>query len=181
MLKDKQQAFVDEYIVDFNATQAAIRAGYSKKTAGSMGGENLKKPEIQQAIAIAIEERTKRVQVDADYVLKRLVDIDQMDIMDILTDDLGIRPITEWPDAWRRTISSVDVYEEFTNVGNERVNIGLIKKLKLPDKVKNLELLGRHVNVQAWKDKTETDVNLGLAGILNEIDGSTSDLPSNDR
>jgi phage terminase small subunit len=46
----KQAAFVDEYLIDLNATQAAIRAGYSAKTAGSYGNENLQKPEIQQAI-----------------------------------------------------------------------------------------------------------------------------------
>lgn len=73
-LTDKQQRFVAEYLIDLNATQAAIRAGYSEKTAGSVGGENLKKPEIAKAIQAAMSKRTERTQVDADYVLRTIVD-----------------------------------------------------------------------------------------------------------
>lgn len=68
-LKGKQALFVKEYLVDLNATQAAIRAGYSKKTAGQIGDENLKKPQIAQAIAEASKERTKKVDITVDYVL----------------------------------------------------------------------------------------------------------------
>ncbi len=73
-LTDKQQRFVAEYLIDLNATQAAIRAGYSEKTAGSVGAENLKKPEIAAAIQVAMNQRTERTQVDADYVLRTIVD-----------------------------------------------------------------------------------------------------------
>lgn len=72
-LTNKQQRFVDEYLVDFNASQAAIRAGYSEKTAGAIGFENLKKPEIQAAIVKAIKARSERTEIDQDYVLKMLV------------------------------------------------------------------------------------------------------------
>ena len=65
----KQAAFVDEYLIDLNATQAAIRAGYSAKTAGSYGNENLQKPEIQQAIGERMEERSKRTEITQDRVL----------------------------------------------------------------------------------------------------------------
>lgn len=71
-LTAKQQAFVREYLVDLNATQAAIRAGYSERTARSVGSENLTKPDIQAAIQTAMQERAERVQVDADYVIRRL-------------------------------------------------------------------------------------------------------------
>lgn len=73
-LTGKQQRFVDEYLIDLNATQAAIRAGYSEKTAYSIGEENLRKPEIAQAIQAAMNQRAKRTQVDADYVLRTIVD-----------------------------------------------------------------------------------------------------------
>jgi len=65
----KQKLFVHEYLLDLNATQAAIRAGYSKKTAYSIGFENLKKPEIAEAIQRASTERVERTKIDADYVL----------------------------------------------------------------------------------------------------------------
>lgn len=72
-LTDKQAAFVQEYIIDLNATQAAIRAGYSKDTAGAIGHENLKKPEIASAITAALAARAERTQVTQDYVLSSIV------------------------------------------------------------------------------------------------------------
>lgn len=68
----KQKQFVEEYLVDMNATQAAKRAGYSEDTAYSIGFENLKKPEIQEAIAELRAERSKRLEVTADDVLRQL-------------------------------------------------------------------------------------------------------------
>jgi len=68
-LNAKQQCFADEYIIDLNATQAAIRAGYSKKTAGVIGYEHLKKPHIIDAIQIAMDKRAARSQLTAQKVL----------------------------------------------------------------------------------------------------------------
>lgn len=77
-LTDKQQRFVQEYLVDLNATQAAIRAGYSQKTAGSVGFENLKKPEIQAAIAKAKEKRLSRINITQDMVVKEVWELYQL-------------------------------------------------------------------------------------------------------
>ena len=82
-LTPKQQRFVEEYLIDLNATQAAIRSGYSEKSAQEIGAENLSKPMVAKAIQEALQERKERVQIDADYVLKRLVEIDQMDVLDV--------------------------------------------------------------------------------------------------
>jgi len=79
-LTDKQQRFVKEYLVDLNATQAAIRAGYSQKTAGSIGEENLRKPEIAAAIQEAMEARSRRTEITADRVLQELAKIGFADI-----------------------------------------------------------------------------------------------------
>ncbi len=75
-MNDRQKRFVEEYLVDFNATQAAIRAGYSPKTAYSIGNENLKKPEI----SAAIEAR----KMSAEEALTRLSDIARGDIKDLM-------------------------------------------------------------------------------------------------
>ena len=72
-LTAKQERFVEEYIVDLNATQAAIRAGYSEKTARQTGSENLSKPYIQEAIAEAKQNRSDRLQVTQDGVIKGLL------------------------------------------------------------------------------------------------------------
>ena len=74
-LTDKQRTFVAEYLVDLNATQAAIRAGYSAKTASSIGEENLRKPEIAEAIAAKQAERATRTEINQDYVLNNLVEV----------------------------------------------------------------------------------------------------------
>ena len=74
-MTDKQTVFVQEYLKDMNATQAAIRAGYSQRTAYSIGQENLNKPEIKQTIDTAMNERAKRTTLTADYVLQNLQEI----------------------------------------------------------------------------------------------------------
>ena len=76
-MTDKQSIFVQEYLKDLNATQAAIRAGYSAHTAYSIGQENLNKPEIKQAIDAAMSERQQRTAITADYVLHSLHEIAQ--------------------------------------------------------------------------------------------------------
>ncbi len=171
-LTPKQQRFVEEYLIDLNATQAAIRAGYSEKTAYSVGHENLKKPEIQNAIQEAQAKRQEQTQIDAAYVLKRLVEIDQMDVLDIMDDQMKIRPVNEWPKVWRQYVVNLENLELSDGEG-------CFKKIKWPDKVKNLELLGKHVSVGAFKDKIEhsgdpnNPINMSLKVVF-EDDGETS-------
>ena len=147
-LTPKQQRFVEEYLIDLNATQAAIRSGYSEKTARDIGCENLAKPNIAKAIEEAQNKRQEQTQIDAAYVLKRLVEIDQMDVLDIMDDQMKIRPVNEWPKVWRQYVVNLENLELSDGEG-------CFKKIKWPDKVKNLELLGKHVSVGAFKDKIE--------------------------
>ncbi|STU63699.1 Terminase small subunit [Klebsiella pneumoniae subsp. ozaenae] len=92
-----------------NQTQAAINAGYSPNTAGKFASQNMRDARIQKRIAELMEDRNKRLRVSADYVLLRLVEIDQMDVLDILNDDGGLKPIREWPKIWRTTLSGFDL------------------------------------------------------------------------
>lgn len=156
-LTDKQEMFCREYLIDLNATQAAIRAGYSENTARKIGSENLTKPDVQNRIAELKLQRNEQVNIDAAYVLRRLVEIDQMDVLDIVKDDLSLKPVSEWPPTWRRYISGFDVAEMFENSGEggARELAGILKKIKWPDKVKNLELLGKHISVMAFKEQVE--------------------------
>ncbi len=154
-LTAKQRRFVEEYLVDLNATQAAIRAGYSPKTANEQAARLLAKVSIQEAVQAAQATRSDRVQVDADYVLRRLLEIDQMDVLDIMGDDMSLKPVADWPPVWRRYLSGFDLAEMFEGRGEDRDIVGILKKIKWPDKVRNLELLGKHVNVQAFRDRLE--------------------------
>lgn len=151
-LTPKQQLFCDEYLIDLNATQAAIRAGYSAKTASSIGEQLLRKLEIQSVLQERMKERQERTRVNADYVLKRLAQIDEMDVADILNDDGSLKPVKEWPKVWRQYISGLEVSEMFVGGGEERQLIGLLKKIKWPDKLRNLELLGKHSHVGAFSE-----------------------------
>ena len=162
-LTAKQQRFVVEYLVDLNATQAAIRAGYAAKGAKDQAYQLMQRPVIAAAIKEAMEARNQRTKVDADYVLNRLTEIDQMDLLDILDDDMSIKPLSKWPKVWRQSLSGFDIAEMFEGVGKERDLVGLMKKIKWPDKVKNLELLGKHVNVNAFREQVAVDVTLTLS------------------
>ncbi|WP_334471028.1 terminase small subunit [Arsenophonus sp. PmNCSU2021_1] len=165
-LTDKQEAFCRENLIDLNATQAAIRAGYSEKTAKDIACQNLAKLNIQKRIQTLMEERKNRIEVNADYVLKRLVDIDQMDVLDIITESGDLRPIKDWPKVWRTTLSGFDI-AAIRVEGAE----ALLKKIKWPDKIKNLELLGKHVSVQAFRDqiKNEHDVVGTLSDLMDDL------------
>ena len=166
-LTDKQELFAREFIVDLNATQAAIRAGYSEKTAEQQGYQLLQKTLVQKLIAELKTQRNERNKIKADYVLNRLVEIDQMDVLDILMSNGELKPIKDWPKTWRTTLSGMDV----TELAGDQA--GLLKKIKWPDKVKNLELLGKHVDVQAFKEqvKQEHSIDAEMADLLREISG----------
>lgn len=151
-LNPKQTLFCLEYIKDFNGSAAAIRAGYSEKTSYAIASENLKKPHIQEEIAKLIHDRNETVKVDATYVLNRLHEIDQLDVLDILNDDMTFKKLSEWPKAWRISLSAIDIAE----TQSDQDYTITVKKIKWPDKTRNLELLGKHVDVSAFqKDKDE--------------------------
>ncbi|TAI79743.1 terminase small subunit [Klebsiella pneumoniae] len=152
-LTDKQEIVCREYLIDLNATQAAIRAGYSVKTANRTASENLSKPDIQSRIAELKAQRNELVGINATYVLTRLVEIDQMDVLDILTSTGELKPVTQWPKVWRMTLSGLDVIE----MAAEGNTTALLKKIKWPDKVKNLELIGKHIDVQAFREQVKTE------------------------
>ncbi|KER02830.1 terminase small subunit [Photorhabdus temperata] len=168
-LTAKQKMFCYEYLVDLNATQAAIRAGYSSKRATEMGYKLLQNPLVQALIYELKQERINQLGIDASYVLLRLVEIDKMDVADILHEDMSLKPISKWPGVWRRYLSGFDLSEMFEGRGEDRDLVGIMKKIKWPDKVKNLELLGKHVNVQAFKENVKTEIT-GAEGGPVQID-----------
>lgn len=170
----KQARFVEEYLKDLDATAAAIRAGYSARSAKQHAHDLLSKPHIQAAVAAAQAARSKRTEIDQDYVLARMVEIDQMDVLDIMTDDMSLKPVSEWPRVWRQYLSGFDLAEMFEGRGDEREMVGILKKIKWPDKTKNLELLGRHLGMFRDKlDVTVTEAPSGLSHFYGDDDTET--------
>lgn len=148
-LTDKQELFSREYLKDLNATQAAIRAGYSEKTAKETGYENLTKPHIQELIAELNKERLERVQIDADYVLRQAVKLHERCMQEVepITDRRG----EEITDEQGRTIYGFDAK-------------GAAAALKL---------VGEHITVQAFKTNIKNEhagsIGLNLNKSLTEL------------
>lgn len=158
-----KEAYCQEYIkCPENQTQAAINAGYSPNTAAKFASQNMRDERVQKRIAELMEERNKRMRVSADYVLMRLVEIDQMDVLDILNDDGSLKPIREWPKIWRTTLSGFDLSSTIMNMNEDSIET-ILKKIKWPDKVKNLELIGKHVDVNAFKERLEVSGTVTIA------------------
>lgn len=158
-----QEAYAQEYTkCPENQTQAAINAGFSPNTAAVKASVMMRDERIQKRIAELMEERNKRLRVSADYVLLRLVEIDQMDVLDILNDDGSLKPIREWPKIWRTTLSGFDLSSTIMNMNEDSIET-ILKKIKWPDKVKNLELIGKHVDVNAFKERLEVSGTVTIA------------------
>ena len=151
----KQKRFVEEYLIDLNATQAAIRAGYSPDTAGSIGNENLKKPEICACVEKAMAERSKRTGVCADRVVQELAKIAFLNLRDVI-DPKTAAVREDASDEDTAALQSIKVKKTYSETG-ERIE----REAKAADKLKALELLGRHLGM--WNDKL--DVN-GVEGVV---------------
>ncbi len=158
-----QEAYCQSYIkTPENQTQAAINAGFSPNTAHVKASVMMRDERIQKRIAELMAERNKRLRVSADYVLLRLVEIDQMDVLDILNDDGTLKPIRQWPKIWRTTLSGFDLSSTIMNMDETSIET-ILKKIKWPDKVKNLELIGKHVDVNAFKERLEVSGTVTIA------------------
>lgn len=154
----RQQLFVEEYLVDLNAKQAAIRAGYSPRTAQSQGSRLLTNVEVLREIDKAKAERLERTKTDADWVLNRLVEEAEADIADLYDEETNsIKPVHEWPAIWRKGLMvGVDV----TTFGED--DYGQVTKLRIPDKIKRIELIGKHFSVKAFEDVTRIEAGTSI-------------------
>lgn len=164
-LTKKQKKFCDEYLIDLNATQAAIRAGYSEKTARFIGAENLTKPNIQEYIQQRMNAREKRTEITQDMVLRELAKIAFSNGSDFAKVVTKPRKKMVWNDEIQE-YEEKEVEEQFVELidtdklpDDKKAAIASIKETKHGivvescDKVKALELIGRHLGM--FKDKIE--------------------------
>lgn len=154
ILTPKQQRFVENYLLDLNATQAAIRAGFSERTANQQGPRLLEHPGVQAAIDAAKIKRSAETETDAAWVLRRLVAEVNADLADLYTDAGDLKPIEDWPEIWRQgLVAGVEVEALFAGSGEERRQVGHVKKIKLSDRLRRLELIGKHIRVNAFQEQ----------------------------
>jgi len=153
-LTPKEAAFVREYLIDLNATQAAIRAGYSAKSANVQAVEIMARPLVKAAIDAAKVERSEETKIDAAWVLKRLAVEAEADMADIYFENGALKPVHEWPKIWRQgLVAGVEHIEVKDREGNATGDV--IVKIKVSDRVKRLELIGKHVGVQAFQENIQ--------------------------
>ena len=131
-LSPKQQRFVEEYLIDLNATQAAIRAGYSRRTARAIASENLSKPDIQEAIAEAKRERSEATKIDAEWVLKQAVELYRRCIQEVKP---ALHPKTR---------------KQMKDEGGN-----LLFTFNAAAANRSLELIGKHIEIGAFKERLE--------------------------
>lgn len=139
-LNAKQQRFVEEYLIDLNATQAAIRAGYSPKTATQIASENLSKPNISAAIARAMAERSKRTGITQDRIVTELAKVAFLKLTDIVDDEGRIRE--DATDEDRACLESIKYKRTDSDTGCSEE-----REVKASSKLKALELLMRHTGM----------------------------------
>lgn len=152
-LNAKQKRFVDEYLLDLNAKQAAIRAGYSEKTAKSQGQRLLTHVDVAAAIAEKQEARSKRTEIDADWVLTQAANAFTADLSQLFNENNDLLPVDQWPKEMMPLINGIEVEALFQGRGADREQIGFTKKIKLSERLKLLDTIGKHINVQAFKER----------------------------
>lgn len=148
-LTEKQQRFVEEYLIDLNATQAAIRSGYSAKTADVQGSRMLANVKVQQAISEIMANRSKRTGVNQDMVVQELARIAFVKMTDVVNAYGEIRPDASDDDL--ACIESVKYKRSDTDTGSSEE-----REIKIASKLKALELLGKHLGM--WNDKLDVNV-----------------------
>ena len=160
-LTKKQEMFVAEYLIDLNATQAAIRAGYSPESANNIGPENLLKPSIRARVDQALAERSKRTGINQDRVLQELAKMAFINITDVVdTENAKIKVSAEPEDL--ACIQSIKI---------KPVEWGTEREVKLCDKKAALELLGKHLGM--FKDNVNLNIKSSekLDDIISQIGG----------
>lgn len=185
-LTDKQNRFVDEYPINLNATQAAMRAGYSEKTAAQQGARLLKNVKIAALIAKALEARSERTKITADRVLEELGHIGFFDIRKMFDAKGDLLSPADLDDVTAAAIGSIDVVAKSVTVG-EAKEIEYVHKIKACDKVRALESIGKHLGMFPTRHEhggldgkpievhAFLDVSKLSTGALEEIMNATSD------
>lgn len=159
-LTPKQERFCQEYLIDLNATQAATRAGYSKKTANEQGARLLANVSVSSHINKLKLERSRNTGITAERVLEEIAKLAFFDPRKLLNEDGSPKQIHLLDDETAAAIAGIDVVTK----GNADAGFADIMKVKLADKARGLELLGKHLKL--FTEKIEVDASEDLANAL---------------
>lgn len=146
-LNDKQRRFVDEYLIDLNATQAATRAGYSQKTARQQGERLLSNADIQTALTSRMKAREHRTEITQDRVLQEIARVAFFDPRKLFNDDGSPKRLVDLDDDAAAVVAGLDV----ATIGNADVGIGQVMKYKIADKLKAIDQCMSHLGMGKTK------------------------------
>lgn len=175
-MTDAQKRFCDEYLIDLNATRA-YKVAYPNckkdETANAASSRMLRNVKVQEYISKKQQEIEKRTEVTQDMVIKELAKIAFLDIRKLYTENGQLKNIADMDSETAGAISSLETLEEYEGYGDDREKIGDTQKVKLLDKTKALELLGRHLGI--FNDKMDINVKEkeekknAISDILNQM------------
>lgn len=158
----KQKCFIEEYLIDLNATQAAIRAGYSPDTANEQGSRMLANVSIRACIDKAMAERSKRTGVNADRVVEELAKIAFVNPADVI-------------DTEKATVKEDAAPEDTAAIQSVKVKTfgedGIEREIKMADKLKALELLGKHIGMYQSNVNVQVESSPKLDDIMKQLGG----------
>lgn len=163
-MNEKKLRFITEYLIDLNATQAAIRAGYSKTYATTHVYKLLDSPDVKAEIDRQIAERSRRTGITQDRVLLEIARLAFNDPRKAFDDKGNLLDIKLWPDEVAAAISAIKITEQ--RIDDETVT--QLKEIKFWDKGKQLELAGRHLNI--FTDKHQVEHSGGVKIIATSLD-----------
>lgn len=179
-LSELDRRFVDILMADpaHSQTAAYLKLHPKAKKISAPGGANkiMAKPAVIAYYEEQCRLRSERTKIDADWLLRRLVDEADADIADIYTETGAIKPVREWPEIWRKgLVCGMDVKQDFIYEDGQRVPDGVTVKLKLSDRVQRLKLIGDHIGVQAFKQKVDLGVQEDnpIADLIRAVTGKT--------
>lgn len=152
-LTDKQKRFVEEYLIDLNATQACIRAGYSAKYADREGYKLVENSRVSEAISKAMAERSRRTGISQDRIVNELAKIAFVNMLDVVDEEGRIRSTASEDDL--ACIESIK-HKESSSINGDSTE----REVKIASKLKALELLGKHLGM--WNDKLDVNMNVPI-------------------
>ena len=172
-LTPKQQMFVMEYLVDLNATQAAIRSGYSAKTANEQGARLLANVSVQAALKEAMDERASRVELTADSVLRELRDLVFHNPKNYYDKNGQLLAVKDMPDEVAKTVHSVKILKTEFNASAEGGDVDFepvqTVEVKGIDKLKAIEMSMKHLGILTERIDVGVTVNDVLSAFPAEI------------
>lgn len=164
-LNPKQGRFAREYVIDLNGTQAAIRAGYSEKTAGQQAFDLLKKPEMQARIAELAKDRMQKAEVESVEILREISKMAYSNMLDYVTIGPSGDAYVDLSQLTRDQAAAIQeiVVDDYLDGRGENAREVKKVKIKLADKTRNLELLGKYRSL--WTDRVEHTGSLNINGV----------------